>query len=34
MYRSIVDVQKYKKQGEVVMVGDFILKIGKASNPK
>ena len=28
-----IDVQKYKRQGEVVLVGDFNSRIGKASNP-
>ena len=28
-----VDVQKYKRQGEVVLLGDFNSRIGKASNP-
>ena len=28
-----VDLQKYKKQGEVVEVGYFDSRIGKASNP-
>ena len=28
-----VDVQKYKRQGEVVLVGDFYSRNGKASNP-
>ena len=28
-----VDVQKYKRQGKVVLVGDFNSRIGKASNP-
>ena len=33
-FREIsVDVQKYKRQGEVVLVGDFNPRIGKASNP-
>ena len=27
------DVQKYKRRGEVVLVGDFNSRIGKASNP-
>ena len=28
-----VGIQKYKGQGEVVLVGDFNSRIGKASNP-
>ena len=28
-----VDAQKYKGQVEVILVGDFALRIGKASNP-
>ena len=27
------DLQTYKRQGEVVIAGDFNLRIGKASNP-
>ena len=27
------DVQKYKKQGEVMLVGDFNARVGKASRP-
>lgn len=28
-----VDVQTYKSEGEVVLVGNFKSRIGKASNP-
>ena len=29
-----VDLQKYKRQGEPLLVGSFNSRIGKASNPK
>lgn len=28
-----VDVRKYERQGEAVLLGDFVSRIGKASNP-
>ena len=30
---AVVDVQKYKRQGEVVLVGVFSSRLGKASDP-